>query len=134
MTIYIAGKFSARYRLRPYKTVLEGLGYTVSSSWLDQPEDVGPSSMPKNHVLAIQEAQRDLIEVRQANIFLLDTLDESNTGGREVELGYALHNDYMKVIIVGPLRNVFHTIVTEHYNTWEDCLSALHTAREQESA
>ena len=126
MTIYIAGKFSARYRLRPYKTVLEGFGHTVSSSWLDQPEDVGPASMPDDHTLAKSEAARDLYEVADCDIFLLDTIDESNTGGRDVELGYALHAK-KDIGIIGPLRNVFHTICY-HWATWEDMFNAIYQA------
>ena len=121
MNIYIAGKYTARARLKQYKDYLSGRGHTVLSTWLDQHEgDYGTVTDEQMH----QMAMRDAVEVTDANVFILDTLDESATGGREVELGMAIAQSNKYIYLVGPVRNIFHTLVS-HFDTWEDLLNAL---------
>ena len=115
MTIYLAGKFSARERLRPIRDRLVGLGYKVNSTWIDADLTVSYSSDWGTRY----EAIRDTSEISKADWFILDTLDENVTGGREVELGMA----YMmnkRITIVGPNRNIFHNLTQEHCQSWEE--------------
>jgi hypothetical protein len=67
------------------------------------------------------------MEVVAADIFILDTTDESMTGGREVEFGMALMDMEFprRIIRVGPVRNVFHSVVRETYDSWDELLEAL---------
>jgi hypothetical protein len=144
--IYIAGKYSSQERLRAVRTQLQEMGYTVLSSWLDETatESFGGSSMPAQSdatdAKMLENAKRDLEEVRQCNVICLDTLDISDTGGREVELGFSLYPllDYPVVgpdgreaypsattfNLIGPKRNIFHHLVHFHYANWDEALAA----------
>ena len=103
MSIYIAGKYPAQARLRAIRDRFRRLGYIVTSSWLDEKATDENAS----EELMYANALRDLQEVRRCEVFILDTLDESVTGGREVELGEALSLT-KDLILVGPKRNIFH--------------------------
>ncbi|KKK88972.1 hypothetical protein LCGC14_2737790 [marine sediment metagenome] len=68
-------------------------------------------------------SDRDLSGVREADIFIIDTDDIDDTGGREVELGAALILG--KVILhVGPIRNLFHMHPgVRGFNSWDNIIS-----------
>ena len=116
--VYIAGKYTAKARLRERKKDVEAIGFAVSSSWMAQDlVDATSSNATKR-----KEAVRDAHEVLQAEFFILDTLDDSNTGGREVELGLALSRR-AHIHLIGPQRNVFHYLpLVKQYNTWEEMI------------
>ena len=120
-TVYIAGKWEARVRLRAMAGALRVGGYHVTSSWLDRPES-------DLYVIAdgTTQAPLDLDEIDQSNIFILDTLDENKTGGANVEFGYALaHSADRLLILVGPQRNIFHTLAAIRFEDWLDALDVL---------
>ncbi len=112
---YIAGKFSAQERLRAERAriVADGTG-RVTSSWLADHNDTPDAAVhcPVEHV------DRDLREIRQSHLVIVDTFDESTTGGREVEIGYALALG-REVWRVGPQRNVFHQLLPA-FESWEE--------------
>lgn len=116
--VYIAGKFQAAERLRYHRDRLHLMGVRVTSHWMDDPEDKMGSGK------AFDEAIRDMNEVRTCSLMILDTLDDSDTGGREVELGIML-GTYGDVILIGPARNVFHSLIPEHYASWDGYFDAL---------
>ena len=121
MMIYLSAKVTAQARLRPIRTRLRVLGYECESSWLDE-ED---AEYPVEPTRARAKALRDFAEIARADVFILDTLDESVTGGREVEAGYALRDFHLGgpgtyLWRVGPARNVFHELADEVFETWED--------------
>jgi hypothetical protein len=132
--VYIASKFISRDRLLPYRVKLEEKGYKVLSTWMtaaDHDETSPGSSVADTEDHNRESALRDCREVAEADIFILDTTDESTTCGREVEFGYALmiahafdprlsHNMYR----VGPVRNVFHSLVPG-YDSWDELLEDL---------
>lgn len=123
--VYIAGRFAAQVRLRGEAESLVALdrGFSVVSSWLWATEsDVGYSDEQ-----ALDYGLRDCREVARADMFILDTIDESTTGGREVEFGMAGAWN-LRTIVVGPYRNVFHRLANEHYIDWESYFRALDTA------
>ena len=120
ITLYIAGKWEARLRLREMANVLRLGGYRVTSSWLDRPESesykVGDS---------VTQATLDLDEIDESNLFILDTMDENATGGANVEFGYALaHSADRALIVVGPERNIFHPMAV-HFTDWPEALETL---------
>lgn len=122
MKIYIAGKYEARERLRSIRAILQERGHEVISSWLDETAPKGEVTDEYKASVAI----RDFREILNADLFILDTLDESNTGGREVELGWALALTLMglhkmKPIRIGPDRNVYHMLPSAP--SWEAFLS-----------
>lgn len=118
-SVYVAGKFTARERLRPVKAALLARGIPVTSTWIEADADSQPFEER-----ALTEARRDLAEVRMATLMIIDTLDESNTGGREVELGGMLILG-KEVWRVGPPRNIFHYMIRNTYTTWDELFNAL---------
>jgi nucleoside 2-deoxyribosyltransferase len=128
VNIYIAGKWSARERLAERAKEVEALGHKVVSSWLrpDVAIEQGEWASMSSHEQA-SYASRDLDEVDAADLLILDTFDESNTGGREVEYGYAIGANKI-VTRVGPTRNGFHHLM-EGYQDWPTLLDALGPTR-----
>lgn len=118
MRIYIAGKYEARARLIEWRGRLIGLGHEVTSTWLDETIK-REESTPAYDVAA---AQRDIEAIQGSDLFILDTLDLSVTGGREVEYGIA----YLRgcdLWVVGPRRNIFHQLADKHFIDWPDAIN-----------
>ena len=119
-SVYIAGHFPARKRLQLMGKVMKKEGFDIVSPWLT-----------KAGGMCAATASRDLQAVSVADWFILDTLDEDKTGGREAELGIALlvreaqasygspTDPSRQITIIGPRRNVFHELVTDIYPSWE---------------
>lgn len=122
--IYIASKFSSRYRLRPIKARLQSLGFPVVSKWMDTDNPTDSSSdydsIGDDPKQSLEEAERDCWEIPKATIFIIDTQEESLSGGRDVELGIAIA-ECCKLFRVGPARNVFHFKCME-FKTWPDLI------------
>ena len=95
------------------------MGFPCESSWLDMAHDY---PVPKDD--ALLGTKVDIFEIEQAELFLLDTLDENNTGGREVELGIALHRN-IQIWRIGPVRNVYHYRCQREFTDWEEALTTL---------
>src|SRR5206468_8616194 len=93
-----------------------GLGKVIGT-WLDE-ENESPSATEK-----LEYAQRDRMEVQDSDLLILDTADENNRGGREVEFGIAVGSG-IETWVVGPKRNVFHELAP-HFLDWDDVLDAL---------
>lgn len=117
MKIYIASFYDTRDRLRPICGLLEEMGYQVTSRWIRNQEDTKPSEEELGTY-----AQRDFDDIDAADMLILDTLDETPRGGREVELGYAVGKK--EIVIVGPKRNVFHRLFI-NYKDWPSLLLVL---------
>jgi nucleoside 2-deoxyribosyltransferase len=120
LKIYIASFFDTRTRLRPYRDQLWSLGHEVVSSWLD--ETAKPAGMSHDDFWR-KLAMKDVAEVKSADLLIVDTMDVTPRGGREVELGVALASFQQKqVFIVGPVRNVFHQLADRRFDSWDDCM------------
>ena len=119
--IYIAGFFDTRARLLPYRDRLKKAGHCILSTWLEEENVTYQGTSEAYHKAC---AERDLHQVEHADLFILDTLDETPRGGREVELGLALARR-IPVYLVGPVRNVFHQLVQRKFDDWPSCLAAL---------
>ena len=121
--LYIASFFDDRPRLRPFADQLWHKGYEIVSTWLN--ETAKPEGMPHD-IFWKKLAIKDLAEINACDILVLDTFSVTPRGGREVELGFALGRFQSKLIyLVGPVRNVFHTLVDVKFDTWEDLISSL---------
>ena len=123
MRIYIAGCFESRPRLAAMRVEVEKLGHKVTSSWLDEPDQVGPVCL-YSPGKGLAYAQRDYREILESELLLLDTLDTNERGGREVEFGIAVAFG-LAVWVVGPYRNVFHYFAEEQASSWEEALDRL---------
>ena len=120
-TVYIAGKWEAHVRLQEMANELRQGGYHVTSSWLNRPLNQGYKVSD-----SFDQAELDLDEIDQCNLFILDTLDENPTGGANVEFGYALaHSAARLLIVVGPQRNIFHPLAGIHFPDWPAVLEVL---------
>jgi phosphoribosylformylglycinamidine (FGAM) synthase PurS component len=115
LKFYLAGKYQAKERLREMRQlVLERTPDTCVSRWLDHnlvEADVDDQGL-------IEEAWKDITDVKAAKLFILDTEDESVTGGRDVEYGIALANPNVHTIVIGPERNIFHKLADMHFTDW----------------
>lgn len=111
--VYLAGRVTAQLRLRQQREVLQHKGFQVLSTWLDVAVQY-PEALTQQG-----EALRDLDEIRAADLFLIDTLDESPTGGREFEAGYA-HALNIPIWRVGPARHIFHALAEKTYISWKE--------------
>lgn len=126
--VYIAGYFNTRQRLRPIRDKIREMGYEVLSSWLsERPQPDAEGSTLAAHERYRQFAQRDLLEIEACDLIIVDTIDVTKRGGREVEYGYAGALG-KKRWIVGPTRNVFHFLCNRHFDTWPEALQALKDA------
>lgn len=123
MRIYLAGFFDTRARMRPIRDRIWALGHEVVSTWLDEvkhPETMDTETFYKKLAL------RDLAEIRSADLIIVDTIDETPRGGREVELGFALGRfQGIEIWTVGPMRNVFHRLADEIFDDWDTAFLAL---------
>jgi hypothetical protein len=108
--VYVAGKFEDQARLRQWAMDQEReLGWQIVSSWL---WELGTREECREAGLESQIAKHDLDEVKDCDVFVLDTQSPTETGGREVELGYALAHGKI-VLRRGPVWNIFHTLLLE---------------------
>jgi hypothetical protein len=118
MKIYIASFFETRERLLPIRDQLRTLGYEVTSRWLDEgkkPEEMSRADWWESL------ATKDLLDIRRADVLILDTIDVNPRGGREVEWGYATAIGNI-TYVVGPRRNVFHTLADGQFANWDAAL------------
>lgn len=101
MKIYIAGRYSLLNELAKEGKKFSDAGFTLTSSWLNNAED----GMSFKDIAVV-----DLQDVDDADTLVVYTENYGTLvsgGGRHVETGYALGKG-KKVIVVGPLENVFH--------------------------
>ena len=99
MHVYIAAPNELLEDARLVRTKLKHAGIVVTSRWLNGLES-----------LSDRCATMDLADVDAADVLLLLNplnWERSGTGGRHVELGYALARQ-KKILIVGVRSNVFH--------------------------
>lgn len=99
MTVYIACPYPERDYAIAVMLACEARGLTVTSRWLKKPDE-----------LADQFAREDLQDVAAADCLLAlnpPGYADRGTGGRHVELGYALALGKL-VVLVGSKTNIFH--------------------------
>lgn len=98
-SVYIAAPYSCRDFAIRIMTMLELQSIEVTSRWLKAFDE-----------LSHNYAQQDLDDVARADVLVALNLggwEEKGTGGRHVELGYALALN-KKIILVGARSNIFH--------------------------
>lgn len=99
MKVYIAAPYPCRdFAVRVMK-MLEVQGIEVTSRWLKYPDEMNDDF-----------ARQNLTDVACADVLValnVEGWEEKGTGGRHVELGYALACG-KKIILVGQRSNIFH--------------------------
>lgn len=122
MIFYVGANWASQQRMRNVRDVLRSLGHAVRASWLDE-----ESAQAFDTLTPTQRAEysyRDLGEILSADALTIDTLYESNTGGREVEFGVAIATA-KQTWLVGPERNIFHTIAKRQFGDWGEVFAYL---------
>lgn len=112
--VYIAAPFEERFEVQEIRKHLRTTGIIVDAPWLDVPE--------KDHEeisiqMRRQRVQEDLDAVERCHIFIAFNppgWGHKGTGGRHVELGYALAF-HKPIILIGNKTNLFH---------WAGCIQS----------
>lgn len=138
--IYLCASYARRNEMFDISMQLAELGFEVTSRWVGgstvgvfaaaQGADSAPGTPEAFRAIqqARQAAWTDLQDVERADTLLVFGGQPSwapFTGGRHVELGYALAMK-KRVILVGPRENLFHWFeLVEHFSDWDEALSHL---------
>lgn len=123
MRIYLASNWDSKKRMAGLRDQIEATtSHNVCARWLDEQSNQNFQELEPD--MAALNAYRDLGEICTVDLLIIDTAEESNTGGREVEYGFALGAG-RPVWVVGPDRNIFHAVSRKHFTNWVDCLRAL---------
>lgn len=97
--VYIAAPYPLRSVAVGMMGILEAHGFVVTSRWLREKDDDGPVA-----------AQKDLADIKEADALLAlhpEGWHDRGTGGRHVELGYALALG-KRIILLGQRTSNFH--------------------------
>jgi hypothetical protein len=132
MKIYLAARYSSHPEMRGVRDVLEALGHTVTSRWIDCHTDVVGDFTSSFTVETLAEKTGECAPLGQHDLDDLDAADcvisfasTGGKGGRHVEFGYALAKG-KRMVLVGPRENVFHTLSqVVHYPDWPHLVMAL---------
>lgn len=117
-SVYIAAPFALRLDAYSFMRRIQSLNWHVTSTWIT--EDV-------DNTLTPERAQRDLEQVAHSEILvkLPNTFWKKSTGGKFVEMGYALGLG-IRVAVIGSVESIFdlHPRV-KPYRIEEDFLEQL---------
>ena len=122
MKIYLGATYSRRGEMRDVRDDLVRMGYRVTSTWVDDHALLGdgfsvPGIMTDPDTARLQ-ALRDAAELADADTLISFTDGLLARGGRHVEFGMAYAWE-KRLIVVGPLEHVFHTLYpTTVYPNW----------------
>lgn len=123
--IYLAASFNAIEQTRQMAKLLTAAGHTITADWfrVDHPIEKIWDGDNRGKV-AEALALLDLTGLDRAEVVIIDTSIVSSTGGIHVELGYVLgYSRYVcpkRVILIGPADNIFYSLITETYKSWEE--------------
>lgn len=133
MKIYLASRYSRNEEMRGCRDVLQALGHTVTSRWIDLHPDVvgdfsssfGPEELNAQPEKCAPLGQHDIDDLAAADWVVNFTCGTGGKGGRHVEFGYALALR-KRVFVVGPRENVFHALPqVERYPSWRSFVIAV---------
>lgn len=128
--IYLAARYSRHPEMRGVRDVLEAVGYTVTSRWIDMhggkyPSSFTPEILNSDPAYCGALGLHDVEDVTAADICISFTEGGGGKGGRHVEFGIALGLG-RRLIVVGPREHIFHTLPqVEHYEDWYSAACAL---------
>lgn len=144
MKIYLASRYSRREELCSYRDQLRALGHHVQARWLDGEHQISDSGTPIGNqgealvegdgggtsaeacALRSKFAQDDWEDVNAAEVVICFTeppRSSASRGGRHVELGIALANRAL-VVVIGYRENIFCWLPqVQFFKTWEEVTS-----------
>ncbi len=111
------------------KQELQRLGFVVTSTWMEEPDDPNVSLKDVDDDVLAEYARRDVEEINDADTLVLFTVDpdeKARRGGRHVEYGYALGKG-KTVCVVGPRDNIFHHLLPVDlcFPSWGNFIDAM---------
>jgi nucleoside 2-deoxyribosyltransferase len=115
-SVYIAAPYPARLDAIDLMDTLHAAGFKVTSSWLVEDDK-----------LTDEYARKDLADIDRADALVaMNPAEwaERGTGGRHVELGYALAQG-KPIVLVGARSNIFHHLMTVHVVTQDELVDTL---------
>jgi hypothetical protein len=129
--LYLAAAYERAGEMRGARDVLEAMGYTVTSRWIDQQdgetEAAGQDSLADNPAAYARYAEIDLEDLRAANVIIHFT--GGGRGGRHTEFGAAIAWG-KHLVLVGPREHVFHALPwVDWYPDWSRLMMALEPRR-----
>lgn len=105
MKIYLAASYKRRTEMQGVRKILEGMGHTVTSRWLD-----GPETPDSDRDRWREESVKDVEDVKAAGVLMFFTSPDIPGAGRHTELGIAIATRKIIVVVGPPERNVFHEL------------------------
>lgn len=113
MKVYLAGRYEERNRIQSLSQALVDAGAVITSTWhqIDYVKEFSHRYTADSDFLNFC-ANKDLRDIRRADALICfgpSYPGGSNSGGRHVELGYALGLG-KKIVFVGEPENVFHSL------------------------
>ena len=109
--VYLAARYSRHPEMRVYRDILEDYGFNVNARWIeDNNHEMEYINGPSDFNLKC--AREDFEDIREADVLVTftehpDEFSDRPTGGRHVELGWALALE-KPVHVIGPRENVFY--------------------------
>lgn len=118
MRIYLTARFGRRDEMRQHRETLKAIGHEVTSRWLDEADCVPPRQAAMVDV-------DDLIQSECVIVFTETSEAGYTTGGRHVELGFAIATT-LPILMVGPRENVFcHLDCVNNFETMQQAVEFL---------
>lgn len=137
MKVYLAAPYMARPRIEPLAHQLERVGITVTARWLNGSHGMHGETHTTDELTRF--AREDLDDLISADVlvqftarWLYPTASDTvalHHGGRHVELGVALANDILTIVVGNP-ENVFQHLATLRVDTWDEALIELISHRD----
>ena len=121
MKCYIAGAWADAKRIAEARTLMQSVGWEVTSQWIDLALTNGGSETTNDWAAA---ARRDYEDIDRSQVVIVDILSDHTKGGREWEGGYAVGTNKL-AYVVGPPRTPFLYAVSRRFDSWEECASVL---------
>ena len=124
MKIYLAARYSRQAELRGYADQLRAAGFDVTATWLDCNEASDAAGTPAS---LRAWAEQDLADVQRSEALIAFTEPDDapvSSGGRHVEMGYALALG-VPVYVVGPPENIFCRLAQMRFDTFGEMLAWL---------
>lgn len=120
MRVYLAAPYASRATVKEYAAQLTRIGFTVTSSWLEETHEINSGTTGAATELSDAEvathAATDLRDIDKSDLLVAITAasvkTDGGSGGRHVETGYALAKG-LPVVVVGAPENVFHRLPTK---------------------
>jgi nucleoside 2-deoxyribosyltransferase len=130
MKIYLAAAFAQKDEVAQRAAEVVALGHSITHDWFNDPPLPGNGIDVTTKEECKRRARADLHGISKANLIVV-LAGLSYTGGKHVEVGYAMATG-KRIALVGKPENVFHWLIGEQYDTWEQFVAELRAQASEE--